>query len=365
MNKNKIIIFGVLSFIIVAALPVINLYSETGKYEIKKAFNTDIIEKYINYSFYKIYGISLESSKVVVGQDEFLFLGNHYNNVLHRSQGLFDYQDEELGSWLDKLKTVQNWYESRGIQFVIVIAPNKHSVYNEKMAEWSQKQPDKKTITDDIITLSQKYDVNMLDLREPLIKNKDNYEDLLYLKTDTHWNELGASIAYEETINYLNNKYKMNYQTPEYSYIHVGDKGKGLANFLKITSILPSEHEESIWFDFKIKYNVCWGYINKSSHELMPCKRTENPRYSINEHPQYIINSSSLNKVNALVLADSFSTHNSQLYNATFSNLWKFHYGSINGTKLADFVTQHAPDIVIYQLVERGLVNKGIAIQLP
>lgn len=358
-NKNKVIGFLLLAFVIILSLPVANRLAG------KKPFNSYALERSINYVFYRFFSISLNPSSVIVGKDDFLFLGNGYGEPIHKAQGLYNYDKKTVALWANKLKSIQHWYESQGIQFVIVIAPNKHTVYNEKMPHWSQRTSNKKTITEDIVESLQTNSINMLDLRKPLIEKKQHYKNSLYLKTDTHWNGLGASLAYQEIIGYLNGKYQMNYKQPEYTYRLVDDGGKDLARFLKIRSLLPNNYETSIWFNFKTTYNICLGDINKSSFDLMPCEIKENPRYLINKHPQYTINRNALNKASALILSDSFGEHHSQLYNATFTNVWAFHYSEITGSELSTFVAKHKPDIVIYQLVERGLFNQEIVTALP
>jgi alginate O-acetyltransferase complex protein AlgJ len=205
-----------------------------------------------------------------------------------------------------------------------------------------------------------------------LIESKNIYDNLLYYKLDSHWNELGASLAYRETINYLNNRYRTGYQTPEYSYVPTKMEGVSSADMLKISSLIrladhlrPADKAAYMGLNFKIRHNVCLGDINRSSHELMPCKTADNPRYGINYHPQYTINSSPLNEQRALLLCDSFATANSRLYNATFSQLWKFSHWEISGSKLAAFVNKHKPNVVIYQIVERGLYNDHMITKLP
>lgn len=365
--KYKFFCFLAVVCLVIGTLPAINLYKLSKDYDFKKLFNTDELEKYVNYSFYKLFNISLESNSVVVGEDDFLFLGNRYANVLHKSQGLFDFKKADVILWADKLKSVQQWYESRGVQFVLVIAPNKHSIYNNKMARWSTIDSSNRTITDEVVGIAKTKEINLLDLRSTLIESKKKYDDLLYLKTDTHWNGLGASIAYEETIKYLNNRYNTHYKTPVYSYRKVDDRGKDLANVLKIRSLLPNNHETSVWFDFDRQYDVCLGDINKKTHDLEECDFKGNPASSSNGHPQYkyTVNEDAINNADLLMLSDSFGRHNSQLYTPSFENIWKLPYGSINGVKLSNFVNNHKPDIVIYQVVERALYNQGIVTSLP
>lgn len=51
---------------------------------------------------------------------------------------------------------------------------------------------------------------------------------------------------------------------------------------------------------------------------------------------------------------------NSQLYNATFKTIWKWHFNQLNGNKLSNFVNKYKPDFVIYQIAERDLYNQNI-----
>jgi len=370
-NKKLINLFFLLTTITLLLLPIANIFFILKGDEVnidhfnkKHLFSTDSIEGNLNYYFYNKYKKSLNSRQVIIGKEEFLFLGNSYNNVLDKTQGNYPYTVNDIKQWVYKLHNLQNWYESKNIKFILVIAPNKHSVYNDKLPERITYKKGK-TITDDILRIAGSENINILDLSDTLRKSREEHENLLYLKTDTHWNGLGASIGYEKTIKYLNNKYNMNYRTPEYSYKEVDDGGKDLASFLKITSILPKNHEKSIWFDFNEKHDVCLGDINKENHKVETCKLKGNPTYSINGKPQYTINNQALNNENVLILCDSFCMHNSQLYNASFNNIWKFHYGHINGSKLSSFVNKNKPNIVIYQVVERGLYNQGIVTLLP
>jgi len=372
MKQKKLVIYFIsLVTITISLPPIFNIFFiftankiNTEHLNQKYLFSTDNIESNLNYYFYHTFAISFNTKQVIIGKDNFLFLGNNYEKVLDKTQGNYPYTLNDIEQWTQKLHNLQNWYESKNIKFVIVIAPNKHSIYNDKLpVKITYKKGE--TITDDIVRLASSKNVNILDLRNTLRKSKEKHENILYLKTDTHWNGLGASIAYEETIKYLNHRYNGNYKTPEYFYKDVDDGGKDLANFLKITSILPKNHETSIWFDFDKKYDICLGNINKATHDLESCKSVENPRFSINAQPQYTVNNQALNNENALILCDSFCLHNSQLYNTSFKNIWKFHYGHINGVKLSSFVNKNKPNIVIYQVVERGLYNHGIVTLLP
>jgi len=370
MKKKKIIIkyFIITSIIMIGILPMINvcLYAITydlkklfnTDYDFKKLFHTDTVEMYINYRFYKVYNKSLIPESVIIGKDGFLFLGNKYSQILDKTQGVYKYHDKDIDKWTNKLQNIQTYYEERGIKFAIVIAPNKHSVYKEKLPNWMNYNG--RTITDDIVSYSKKKNINLLDLRKILQEKKATQ---LYFTTDTHWNNQGSAIGFENTIKYINNIYKAKYKIPNYELLTTHEESGDLASFLKINSILPKNHETNYAYKFENESDVCHGNISEK-HIIEKCNNKKNPQMFINSQAQYMINKYSLNKDKLLLLCDSFATANSKLYNETFNTIWKFYYEHINGNRLSDFVTKHKPDIVIYQVVERNLYNAGIVKKL-
>ena len=359
--KSYIKYFLIFSIILISLLPAYNFYQYAKNYDFKKSFNLDNIEKYVNYTIYKLFNRSMNQAQVIAGKDDFLFLGNNYDNVLHKTNGIYKPTNEEINNWTNKLKDLQKWYEERGIKFVIVIAPNKHSIYKEKLPNWMQY--DGKTITDNIVEQSNLKDINILDLRNIISNNKK--DKLLYFKTDTHWNNLGASIAYSETINYINNKFNLNLLKPNYTIKDQFRPSGDLSSFLKINTILDEKYENSYILNFENNQEVCHGNIIKKAGVLEKCTKKLNPIMFINEQPQYMINDKIKDNKKLLLLCDSFGTATSELYNLTFNTIWKWHYGQINGEKLSNFVEENKPDIVIYQIVERALYNDSIVTSIP
>lgn len=356
--KSYIKYFLIFSIILISLFPAYNFYQYSKKYDFQKSFNTDTIEKYLNYLVYKLINRSLVQEQVIAGNDGFLFLGNKYDSVLHKTNGVYRPSQEEIQIWANKLKDLQNWYESRGIKFVIVIAPNKHSIYREKLPSWMGYEG--KTITDDIIEESNLKDINLLDLRSVLLSNKNKEETLLYNKQGSHWNTKGAAIGFDATMNKLSSIYNINLIKPVYEFLDYQTDNDSMWLFLKIKDLLEKVDYDN---EYKLKINneiMCHGNINLDNSKMEKCIDENNPIMSINGQPQYVINYNSLNNYKLLLLCDSFATSNSQLFNSSFKTVWKWHLGHINGLKLASFVDENKPDIVIYQIVERGLYNYDI-----
>ncbi len=366
-HKKLVYYFLIISISLTLFLPIVNLSFiyinnkiNLKSFSKKQLFSTDNIEAIRNYFVYKTFNTSLNKPQVIAGKDKFLFLGNNYANVIDKTNGTFVYTNKDIDIWTNKLKKLQDWYEKRGIMFIVIVASNKHTIYNDKLPNNIQYREDE-TITDDIMKFAQNKNIHILNLKSFLRNEKMNRQ--LYFYTDTHWTNYGASIGFKNTIQYLNSVYQIAYKIPEYNLTKMTRGGGDLANFLKINQLLPKDYDVNYNFSFEAQNKVCHGELTKA-HALKKCSITNNPVIGINGIDQYMINNNALNKEKLLLLCDSFGTANSQPYNETFHTIWKFHYGHINGNALAKFVLKYKPDIVIYQINERGLYDYNIVKEL-
>jgi hypothetical protein len=177
----------------------------------------------------------------------------------------------------------------------------------------------------------------------------------LFYYTDHHWNDLAASIGYEQTINYLNSHYSNNLQKTPYQ-IHKTTRPAGdLAKFMKLETILPNDYDVGYKLNFDYNTTVCIGKIDKNTNHLKPCFNETNHPIEINSGPMYIRNHKALNNSTLLLICDSFAIANSTLYNETFKTIYAVHREHVTGSSLGKFVRETKPDIVIYQIVERAL----------
>jgi len=360
MNQKKLVVyFLILAISLTLFLPILNLsfaYTYT-KYRLKdftkqQLFSTDNLESMIGYSLYKVLNVSTNKAQVIAGKDDFLFLGNTYSSIIDKTKGTFHYTDLEIEQWTTKLKKLQDSYEQRGIEFIVVVASNKHTVYNDKLPDEIVYKEDE-TMTDSIVKSSLQKDVHILNLKQALRAKKDKQ---LFFKTDTHWNDYGASIGYTNTMHYLNTIYKKSYQIPNYTMKETRSSGGDLTRFLKINKFLSKDYDKAYRIIFNKKSRVCYGKITKEN-VLKKC--TKNKKKGFNK---YTINTSTPNKKKLLYLCDSFGIKNTALYKETFHTVWRFHHAYIYGSTLSNFIKEHKPDIVIYQIVERNLgSNKTVA----
>lgn len=360
MNQYKKgwVLFLITAFVAIAFLPVVNYLKNQDMTATEDWFNTDFVESYVNFAAYKIFNKSTDPMDVIVGKNGFMFLGNKHNKLLYKTIDEYPYSAQQIENWTSNLYQLQQWYEAEGIQFITVIAPNKHSIYPEMLPRWLV--PAQINLTDILVQSAKNQSINLLDLRPLLLDSKVQNHELLYWKSDSHWNELGASIGFQATINSVNDIYFNELLVPNYQFEAkpVGAIG-GHARFLKIRDLLPNNFETNISTLIEQENNVCVGQINEASYVLNPCEMKTRPYLDIHQGPQYSINQQALNQKKVLLLCDSFVMQNSNLYNKTFATIWKHKYNDLKGEKLKAFINKHKPDIVIYQVVERSLFNNS------
>lgn len=130
------------------------------------------------------------SDEVIAGDKGFLF----YKSALHDYIGEDILSDAEIGEIAGYIKSLQAECEKLGAEFVFVVAPNKMSIYGEYMPYYYIKSEEKGNYEKLMIELEKK-GVAFVDLKQVLLQNKE--AGLIYHKLDSHWNNVGAGIAYE------------------------------------------------------------------------------------------------------------------------------------------------------------------------
>ncbi len=152
----------------------------------------------LTYGSQILYGLGIQpSKKVLIGKDGWMFLG-HPPDIVEQYRGIDRFSEKELADWVIGMKKRELWLRRQGIKFFIIVAPNKHSIYNEFLPNTVGK-PLYPTRLDQLVDYINRFsDLCVIDLRETM-KAKKN-EGLLYRKTDSHWTDLGGYIGSEKLI---------------------------------------------------------------------------------------------------------------------------------------------------------------------
>ena len=140
---------------------------------------------------------SSPSEKVLIGREGWFFYRG--------GRVIEDYTNTELLSvqqmedWRSALEGKRDYFAMQGIPYLFVIAPNKHTIYPDKLPAGIEKVGPVSRLDQLVDYLARHSDLQVLDLRAPLLERK-KAGTRVYYKTDTHWNHVGADIARQQVL---------------------------------------------------------------------------------------------------------------------------------------------------------------------
>ena len=172
---------------------------------------------------------------VISGKDGWMF----YSSTLNDYLGTDRLSDREIYNVAHNLSIAYEYVKNKGSNFVLTIPANKNTLYGENMPYYDSYIVDNVHNVDVLTPLLQDMDIPYADL----VKTFKDEEEVLYLKTDSHWNNRGAILAYNTIMDSLGLAHN------DYSDVNTrkekgpsGDLGRMMYTFYG-----PSE--ENYWFD--------------------------------------------------------------------------------------------------------------------
>jgi alginate O-acetyltransferase complex protein AlgJ len=280
--------------------------------------------------------------KVMMGKDGWLFYTE--NKMLESFRGANPFTGPELMAYKRALEKRQNVLARQGIRYLFVIAPNKQSIYPEYLPDRITRVGRQSRLDQLLGFLNQYSTVEFLDLREPLRSRKK--DGLLYLTKDTHWNQQGAFIAYQDIIKRLNRWFPaLKPLSDEDVQVEVKISVRGdLAGMLSLRDELP---ENAPFVGVKKKMAGPDNEINKYLKAF-------DGRYSIKYHRPFARrNEKGTHRV--VVFRDSFFTDIIPFLSESFGQAVYF-YEPFNYDLFFQLaLKKFKPDVVIEEIIARNL----------
>ncbi|HRQ31863.1 MAG TPA: hypothetical protein PLM89_02020, partial [Anaerolineales bacterium] len=138
--------------------------------------------------------------KVIVGEDDWLVYTAEGDIEDYQKVELFS--DDELANFQANLDALSESYAQRGIKLLIVVSPNKNTIYPERVPDQIPVFGTTSKLDQAVNYLQANGKTQIIDLRPALLAAKA--ERQIYYATDTHWNDYGAYIAYSAIMEELN-----------------------------------------------------------------------------------------------------------------------------------------------------------------
>jgi len=276
------------------------------------------------------------NSKITVGRDGWYFWGEDLSNMedYRKNDPLTPIQ---LWQWKSILETNFQYLKRKGIHYLVVIPPEKHSIYGEYYPSHVTRVG-RQSRLDQFLDYMKNSEVPILDLRQKLIQAKS--EGQLFYKTDTHWNSFGAAIAQYEIMQYITKLYPgispIQYHAKDFSWStgKVGDIGQ----MLNLQDHLKEQNFPTL------------------RNPLTGCDRTELKELTENKWDTPFMTTCNSTAPSALIFRDSMFTLLQPYISQYFSKALYINPGwQLDFDTLERYVEQYSPDIVIQERVERGL----------
>ncbi|RNE93896.1 hypothetical protein [Marichromatium sp. AB32] len=351
--KKKVIVFLSLAALLLAILPVTNVvYLLRSDQEVKSKllYRLDPILPDLSAMMSR-FGISLFPSQVVIGKDGWLFLGDKYSEAITKKRVGAESEHTERarvsGATLDLWRT---HLLATGVKdVVLMLAPDKSTIYRDYLPEWMR--PASVTLAD-VFVGSMSSDA-CIDLRGFIAERSRQEDRLLYYKTDTHWNNHGAWLAYDFFMTDVSSRH------PEIKYALTGSvsdqkiiPGGDLSLFLRMSDVLedvspvlqvePEKQIDAKQIDFQTK-------AVKSA--------AGNPPVFFQLEPLLVVSSDAENDLKVIWLRDSFGTALSPYVARSFREVLQVHYSAMTPAKLDALVEAFRPDYIFITGVERDVAT--------
>lgn len=280
---------------------------------------------YLGYKFLN----SSSNDDVVLGKDGWLFYKGEDGGEYLQYKRIKHYSEEQLEIMAMNLQELKQRAEDNGARFVLLIVPNKETIYPEYMPD-NVGVADSTSNTDEFVDfIRANTDTEVIWLKSDLEKAKANLKNdgsLLYQKYDTHWNELGAYVGTKALLDTLSID-SLDFTDISYSETEV--PSVDLANMLGISNRLIEKDKcfriDSIKDDFEA--------ITEETEGLLEYRNT-------NKDPRKI-----------MFLRDSFTLQMKRFIADNFNYCYLQHHSQFDISQIDDV----KPDIFVYEICERRL----------
>jgi hypothetical protein len=269
--------------------------------------------------------------QVVIGEKGWLYYNSGTDGVnLPDYYGQARFNSHELESMKIYFSKVKNTFTNYGIYFLVVLAPNKQTIYPEFLPANIRNMRGRITRADQMAQIFRDLNIEFLDLRSPLLDAKKDFSFELYHKLGTHWNQLGGFIAYQKIMENIQKKY------PAVRKLSIGE-------FQILNEKNSTDAGCAVFAGIR-------GTIPENNIELHPISALNNHLSAEDYKQKYIeCKGNDINAPKILFFRDSYLSAMVRYLAESFSQsifIWqrKIDFG---------YIEKEKPDIVILQFAER------------
>ena len=277
-----------------------------------------------------IYG---SSPRWYQGQEGWLFLGNTYDDTVAKLKLASPPPPEDIERETELFANLAEAAETANTSVALLIGPNKSTLYPEYLP--NEIEPSERRY---VTYFTDRWDaianLTVVDPVEDLLRNKES-AGLLYYRTDTHWNDMGAFLAFSVLAD------RMGWPVPSVSFE---------ADTSYLGDLVGLSELEGFPITTGDNWQVEWA--NEPDLETKPLSNQPDSTFG---PTRIVANSAPLSEQTVWVIGDSFTKAIVPYINATFQEVqYLGHWNTKLRTLPQDLAgAEEKPDLIIVIRVER------------
>lgn len=275
----------------------------------------------------------VSSSQVVRGTNGWLFYAAKTDSdPIGDYEGTTTFTSEEVSKCVDNVGNLDRYCNDNGINYCLLIVPNKENVYYEYMPDMYLHSPESRTDKLAASLIDEGY--NVINLKDTMISAKG--ETPLYYLYDTHWNQLGAYLGVKSSLESmgLDAAEPIDLHVSEERLRNVGYHYCGEDDLAQMTGL------RDIFFRYEIE---------RWYEEMPPIDWIAFQIEQESSTTSHLHNEDAVYDGTLLLVRDSFGTAMMPALSRYFKDVYVEHIGWFK----SEDVAQIRPDYVIFQYVER------------
>lgn len=282
----------------------------------------------INYYLFH----STTGDQVLIGKEGWLFIKDKMQgNAIANYTGEDLLNEEELNKLVGNVLANKKYLDDMGIEFVVMIAPNKSRVYPEYMPDYLGEPADNYAVKQIVDALTNNTDVRVVYDYDALMEAKNSLTSQginVYHKVDTHWNKAGAYVGARQLLK------ELGVSIPDIT-----------SNEITIEAM---QNEEA---DLAGMLHMKNDFINEESDYSVKGYASSNVALVQNDFNEVIEYTSDAKDDRCVyMIRDSFATAMGEYVGSQFARVYMRHNASYTAADLLEV----KPDVVVIEVAERS-----------
>lgn len=269
-------------------------------------------------------------AKVLRGKHGRLFLDNDTNHVLAQHSGALRLSAIQLRQWRFVLETRIAWLARLGADHHFMVAPNAHSVYPDDLPDGHPRSDRRPVVQLARFLEAKRSFASIIYPLEELVAERDRD---VFGKTETHWSEFGAFLAYRRLTGEIGGNHAMRILSEDDLHVYVTEKAYIGDLGSKVVPNVPAPLE--------------FADVRGAGAELISDNRVVNQgrrvEYRCPQAPD----------VKCMIYGDSFSIQLLPFLAETFGRTVFAHVPTLDYS----LVEKERPDVAIFVMNERFLIT--------